>query len=62
MIWKYIKADAFFVKYCPDIKSYKHKIRGKNGRGNPVNFSDQESKEIKNGLKRLFRDMTRGKP
>jgi hypothetical protein len=47
MIWKYIKADAFFVKYCPDIKSYKHKIRGKNGRGNPVN---------------LFRDITRGKP
>lgn len=57
MIWKFIKADNFFPKYCPQIKSYKHKIRGKNGRGNPVEFTDEEKKQIKAGLKHLFADL-----
>lgn len=57
MIWTYIKADQFFPKYCPQIKSYKHKIRGKNGRGNPVEFSPEELKEIKTGLKKMFKEL-----
>jgi hypothetical protein len=57
MIWKFIKADQFFPKYCQHIKSYKHKIRGKNGRGNPVAFSEQDLKEIKKGLRQLFADL-----
>jgi hypothetical protein len=56
MIWNYIKADTFFKKYLPTIKSYKHKIRGKNGRGNPCSFSDQEKKEINAALKKLSKD------
>lgn len=58
MIWTYIKADKFFPEYCPEIKSYKHKIRGKNGRNNPVEFSKDELKQIKAGLRRLFKDIT----
>jgi len=58
MIWNYIKADTFFKKYLPNIKSYKHKIRGKNGRGNPCSFSDQEKKEINAALKKLSKDCT----
>lgn len=54
MIWKYIKADSFFRDYLPHIKSHKNKIRGLNGRGNPTAFSDQENKEIKTALKKLF--------
>jgi hypothetical protein len=57
MIWEYIKADTFFREYLPHIKSYKHKIRGKNGRGNPVDFSPEEKKEIKKALSRLFKDL-----
>lgn len=57
-IWKYIKADAFFATYLPNIKSYKYKIRGFNSRNNPVNFSDKENKEIKKALKKLFKDIT----
>lgn len=57
MIWKFIKADQFFRKYCPEIKSYKHKIRGKNGRGNPVGFSGNEKKLIEAGIKKLFADL-----
>jgi hypothetical protein len=56
-VFQFIKADQFFPKYCPSIKSYKHKIRGKNGRGNPVEFSAEERKQIRDGLKRLLRDL-----
>lgn len=57
MIWNYIKADAFFLDYLLHIKSYKHKIRGKNGRGNPVEFSELEKKQIKTALKSLLKDL-----
>lgn len=60
-IWEYIKADSFFRDYLPHIKSYTHKMRGKNGRGNPVEFSEAEKKEIKAGLKKLFNDLTKTK-
>ena len=55
MIWNYIKADTFFREYLPNIKNYKHKIRGKNGRGNPICFSDSEKREIKKTLKQLIK-------
>jgi hypothetical protein len=57
MIWNYIKADSFFKDYLPHIKSYKHKLRGKNGRGNPIDFTPAELKEIKAALKKLFKDL-----
>jgi hypothetical protein len=57
MIWKHIKADTFFRKYLPEIKSYKHKIRGKNGRGNPIEFSPDEKRQIKKALSKLFKDL-----
>jgi hypothetical protein len=57
MIWNYIKADTFFREYLPHIKSYKHKIRGKNGRGNPVDFSDDEKKQIKEAIKKMCLDI-----
>lgn len=59
MIWEYIKADTFFRGYLPNIKSYKHKIRGKNGRGNPVEFSHNEKQQIKKALSKLFKDLER---
>jgi len=60
MIWKFIKADALFRERLPHIKSYKHKIRGKNGRGNHVDFSDAEKKEIKAAIIKLLNDAVRG--
>jgi hypothetical protein len=57
MIWTYIKADQFFPVYCPEIKNYKRKISGKNGRGNPVEFTEEEKKNIKKGLKKLFKEV-----
>jgi hypothetical protein len=57
MIWKYIKADTFFREYLPEIKSYKHKIRGKNGRGNHIEFSAADKAAIKKGIKKLTDDL-----
>jgi hypothetical protein len=57
MIWKYIKADSFFADYLPHIKSHKHKIRGKNGRGNPTGFTDKEKAEIKAALIKLLKNL-----
>jgi len=57
MIFNYIKADTFFHNYLPQIKSYKHKIRGKNGRGNPVDFSPDEKRQISAALRQLFKDL-----
>ena len=57
MIWKLIKATKFFPLYCPNIKDWKKKMTGKNGRGNPVEFSADEKKQIKAALKSLFKDL-----
>jgi len=52
-IWKYIKADSFFKDFLPHIKSHKFKIRGSNSRGNPIDFSKAEIKEINAAIKKL---------
>lgn len=56
-VWKFIKADAFFREYLPFVRSHKHKIRGKNGRGNPIEFSEAEKKQIDAALEKLFKDL-----
>lgn len=57
-IFDYIKADSFFRDYLPEIKSYKHKIRGKNGRGNPTEFSKEEEKSIRSAIKKMLKNET----
>lgn len=57
MILEIIKASKFFPLYCPKIKDWKKKMTGKNGRGNPVEFSADEKKQIKAALKVLFKDL-----
>lgn len=53
-VFKYIVANKFFPQYAPRVKSWKHKLRGKNGRGNPIEWSEQDKADIKAGLKKLF--------
>jgi hypothetical protein len=55
-IWKYIKADSLFKDFLPEIKGHKHKIRGKNGRGNPVDFSEDEKKEINKTIDKIIKE------
>jgi hypothetical protein len=56
-VFNYIKADKLFKDYLPFVHSYKHKIRGKNGRGNPTEFSTGEKTEIKKALLKLFKEL-----
>jgi hypothetical protein len=55
-IWKYIKSDSFFKDYLPHIKSHKFKIRGSNSRNNPVDFTKEEKKEIKQAIKKMIKE------
>jgi hypothetical protein len=57
MIFEYIKAAKFFPNYCSNIKDWKKKMTGKNGRGNPVEFSASEKKQIKTALRSIFKDL-----
>jgi hypothetical protein len=57
-VFKFIKADKFFPIYCPDIRSYNHKMRGKNGRGNPVTFTLEEERAIKKGIREMLKELT----
>ena len=54
MIWNFIKAANFFPEYCPKIKDWKKKMTGKNGRGNPLEFTKEEKRSINKGLKCLM--------
>lgn len=56
MIWTYIKADAFFKDFCSEVRSHKHKIRRKNGRGNPTEFSKKEREVIRKALKKMIKN------
>lgn len=57
MIWNYIKAAQFFPNYAASVKDWRKKMTGKNGRGNPVEFSISDKAAIKKGLKQLFKDL-----
>lgn len=52
-LFTFINATAFFPAHCPNITSWKHKLRGMNGRGNPVAFTDQELDQIQRGIERI---------
>lgn len=60
-IWKYIKADSFFKDYLPHIKSHKFKIRSSNSRNNPVEFSRDEKRQIKDAIRKMIKEMLLGK-
>jgi hypothetical protein len=52
-----INATAFFSKYLPNVKNVKHKMRGIDGNGNPIDFSDTEKKEILKALAQMCKDL-----
>ena len=42
--------------FANSIKSVRHKIRGKNGRGNPTKFSQTEEKQINQAILKMARN------
>lgn len=55
--FKYIKMAQFFPDYASTVTSWKHKLRGKNGRGNPVVFTPADIKAIDRGLEKMIHDI-----
>lgn len=56
-IFKYVKAASFIPAFT-DIKftaMVKHKLRGKDGNGNPTDFSEEEKQQIREGLKKMLK-------
>lgn len=51
-----VSAKTFFPKYTR-IKSYTHKMRGKNGVGKPVDFTHQDIVQIKKGVVKMTNDI-----
>ena len=54
-ILREINANYFFANYV-DIKNWKHKLRGVDGNGKPIEFNAAEKRCIKAGLKKMFAD------
>ena len=57
-IFKYIVAKAFFKEYAPDVTNYNNKLAGKNRHGTKIDFTPEDQKLIKAGLKKLFKDLS----
>jgi len=56
-IFYYISAAHFFPVYCKKVINWKHKLRGSNGRNNPIEFTDQDKAIISKGLTAFAKDL-----
>lgn len=56
-LWRFVKAEQFFAQYLPHIRTYKHRIRGFNGRGNPTEWTEQEKHDIKKAVAQFIKDI-----
>jgi hypothetical protein len=57
--FRYIKASYFFEDICPEVINWKHKMRGKNGRGMPLTFTDADIITIRKGISKLTRVLSK---
>ncbi len=57
-ILKYVVQKEFFPKYAPDVKCWIFKSRGRDARGLPQEFSDEELQMIIDGLNKMNAEMT----
>lgn len=56
--WRYIKSERFFSDYLPGIKNFRLKILGKNTRGNPLDFSEEEKVAISKAITKMGSDIS----
>ena len=55
-ILKYISAKHFFADYSKEVKNFTHKMRGVDGNGKAIEFSDEDKKLIAFGLKEMVKE------
>lgn len=56
-LFDFIKAANFFPNYAPQVRNWKHKLRGVDGNKKPITFSEDDRKQIKQGAKKLLSDI-----
>lgn len=56
-ILKYLSAKYFFTDYAKSVKNFTHKMRGVDGNGKPIEFTEEDKKQIKAGIKQLSSDL-----
>lgn len=49
-------SEAFFADYAKDVRNFTHKMRGVDGNGKAIDFSDEDKKLIASGLKEMMKD------
>lgn len=58
-ILSHLNAAKFFAAYLPHIKNYKHKMREIDGNKKPIDFSDEEKKQIIDAVKKFAKDVSK---
>lgn len=54
--FKYIVAKYFFKDYAPTVMNWKNKMAGKSGRGQPLDFSEEDKKAIQKGFDIFYKE------
>lgn len=52
-----IIAKHFFDTYCPSVRNWKHKLRGKDGNNNPIDFTKDDRKAMKASVRKMASDL-----
>ena len=59
-LFKLLKAARFFPKYAPGVAQFYHKMNEWDGR-KEIEFSDDDNRQIKEGVNKLIEDLKRFK-
>lgn len=59
--FKLVPARQFFTVYAPDVKRFYQKMRGIDGNKMPIDFTEEDKRLMKEGVKRLANDLKRVK-
>lgn len=56
-LFDFIKAAKFFPTYAPQVRNWKHKLRGVDGNKKPIEFSREDIKQIKRGVRSMLSEL-----
>lgn len=56
-VFQYIAAKYFFPDYAPEVKNYTHKMRGLDGNGKEIEFTAEDKKAVKAGIKKMAKEL-----
>jgi len=56
-----VRASQFFPVHCPGVKRYYHKMRGVDGNGQPLDFTPEDKKAMREAAKKLGKEFAKVK-